>query len=186
MTLTFVYNCNKSHYGLASLFLFGSASCLIFVIILSRSCYSSAIASTFIVVILGLYLRLEDLRRRSRLPSSAEAPCNNHHYTKNKWLVMFFRTFGRGRPQQSLSYLISRNFKDILIVQHLRHWHRLPSADISLVSSFIVLHGSTVSRLSVAITPHDMSLSIRPSLCLMLFKTIPTRHVPRALPSLLW
>jgi hypothetical protein len=30
MTLTCVHNCNINHYGLASLFLFGSASCLIF------------------------------------------------------------------------------------------------------------------------------------------------------------
>jgi hypothetical protein len=27
----------------------------------------------------------------------AEAPCNNPYYAKNIWLVMFLRTFGRGR-----------------------------------------------------------------------------------------
>jgi hypothetical protein len=31
----------------------------------------------------------------------AEAPCNNPYHAENIWLVMFFRTFGRGRPQQS-------------------------------------------------------------------------------------
>jgi hypothetical protein len=69
MTLTFVHNCNINHYGLASLFLFGSASRLIFDTTLGWSCYSSAIASVFIVVIFGLYLRLEDLRQRRKLPS---------------------------------------------------------------------------------------------------------------------
>jgi hypothetical protein len=43
--------------------------CLIFNAALSQSCYSSAIPSAFIVVIFGLYLRLEDLRRRIKLPS---------------------------------------------------------------------------------------------------------------------
>jgi hypothetical protein len=28
----------------------------------------------------------------------AEAPFNNPYHAKNLWLVMFFRTFGRGRP----------------------------------------------------------------------------------------
>jgi hypothetical protein len=28
----------------------------------------------------------------------AEAPCNNSYYAGNIWLVMFLRTFGRGRP----------------------------------------------------------------------------------------
>jgi hypothetical protein len=62
MTLTFVHNCNMNNYKLAGLFLFGSATCLIFDTTLSRSCFSSAIASAFIVVIFGLYLHLEDLR----------------------------------------------------------------------------------------------------------------------------
>jgi hypothetical protein len=78
MTFTFVHNYNINHLGLVSLFLLGSASCLIFDITLSQSCYSSTIASAFIVVIFGPYLRLEDLRRRRRLPSGTfvcdEAP----------------------------------------------------------------------------------------------------------------
>jgi hypothetical protein len=52
----------------------------------------------FIVITLGLYLRLEDLLQRGILPSQTEAPCNNQYYAGNKWLVMFLRTFGRGRP----------------------------------------------------------------------------------------
>jgi hypothetical protein len=28
----------------------------------------------------------------------AEAPCNNPYHAENIWLVMFLRTFGRGRP----------------------------------------------------------------------------------------
>jgi hypothetical protein len=98
MTLTFVHNCNTNHYGLASLFLFSSASCLVFVIILSLSCYSSAIASAFIVITLGLYLCLKDLLQRGRLSSRTETPCNNQYYARSKWLVMFLRTFRRGRP----------------------------------------------------------------------------------------
>jgi hypothetical protein len=98
MTLAFVHDCNKSHKGLASLFLFGSTSCLIFAIILGPRYYSLAIASLFIIVILGLYLRLEDLRQRRRLPSRTEASCDNQYYTESTWLVMFLRTLGRGRP----------------------------------------------------------------------------------------
>jgi hypothetical protein len=30
----------------------------------------------------------------------AEAPYNNPYHAENIWLVMFLRTFGRGRPQQ--------------------------------------------------------------------------------------
>jgi hypothetical protein len=32
----------------------------------------------------------------------AEATCSNPCYAKSRWLVMFLRTFGRGRPQQGL------------------------------------------------------------------------------------
>jgi hypothetical protein len=28
----------------------------------------------------------------------AEGPCNNPYHAENIWLVMFLRTFGRGRP----------------------------------------------------------------------------------------
>jgi hypothetical protein len=69
MTLTYTNNRNINHQGLASLFHFGSASCLTFVAALSRRCRSSAMASTFVVVAFRHYLRLEDLRQRRR-PSS--------------------------------------------------------------------------------------------------------------------
>jgi hypothetical protein len=62
MTLTFVHNYNINYYGLVSLFLFGSAPCLIFDTSLSRSFFSSSIASALIAVIFELCLRLEDLR----------------------------------------------------------------------------------------------------------------------------
>jgi hypothetical protein len=45
-----------------------------------------------------LYLRLEDLLHRGRLPSQTEAPYNNQYYARSKWLVIFLRTFRRGRP----------------------------------------------------------------------------------------
>jgi hypothetical protein len=53
MYLTFIHNYNINHWGLVSLFLFGSAPCLVFITILSRSCYSSAISSALILIILG-------------------------------------------------------------------------------------------------------------------------------------
>jgi hypothetical protein len=61
MTLTYTHNRNINPQRLASLFLFGSASCLTFVAALSRSCSSSAIALAFIVVAFRQCLRLEDL-----------------------------------------------------------------------------------------------------------------------------
>jgi hypothetical protein len=30
---------------------------------------------------------------------SRQISCNNQHYARNKWLVVFLRTFGRGRPR---------------------------------------------------------------------------------------
>jgi hypothetical protein len=43
----------------------------------------------------------------------AEAPCNNPYHVENIWLVMFFRTFGRGRPPTSMLciYLYCGNYK---------------------------------------------------------------------------
>jgi hypothetical protein len=57
-----------------------------------------------------LYLRLEDLLQRGRLPSRAEAPCNNQYYAMSKWLFMFFRTFGRERPP---THIIENYFSEI-------------------------------------------------------------------------
>jgi hypothetical protein len=69
MTLTYTNNHNTNHQGLASLFQFSSASCLTFVVVLSRSCHSLAMTSAFVVVAFRQCLRLEYLRRRRR-PSS--------------------------------------------------------------------------------------------------------------------
>jgi hypothetical protein len=53
MSLTFTYNHNMNHWGLASLFPFRTTSCSVFITIISRSYYSSAIVSAFILIIFG-------------------------------------------------------------------------------------------------------------------------------------
>jgi hypothetical protein len=85
MTLTCTQNSNINHQGLTSIFLFDSASCLTFVATLSRSCRSSAIASTFVVVAFRQCLHLEDLRWRRR-PSTSLTKC-----------IFVLRTFGDAR-----------------------------------------------------------------------------------------
>jgi hypothetical protein len=67
MTLTYSHNRDIKHQGLASLFLFGSASCLTFIVALSRSRRPSAAASAFVIIGIRQCLCLEDLRwgRRS-------------------------------------------------------------------------------------------------------------------------
>jgi hypothetical protein len=62
MTLTYSHNRDIKHQGLASLFLFSSASCFTFVVALCRSCRPSAAALAFAVVGLRQCLCLEDLR----------------------------------------------------------------------------------------------------------------------------
>jgi hypothetical protein len=52
----------------------------------------------FILIIFGLYLHLICLSHGENLHPKVEAPYNNSYHAENKWLVMFFRTFGRGRP----------------------------------------------------------------------------------------
>jgi hypothetical protein len=78
MTLTYSHNHDIKHQGLASIFLFGSTSCLTFVAALSRSRRSSAAASAFVVIGLRQCLCLEDLRRGRRSSSQSfsydEAP----------------------------------------------------------------------------------------------------------------
>jgi hypothetical protein len=69
MTLTYSHNCDIKHQGLASLFLFGLASCLTFVVALSRSRRPLAAASTFVVTGLRQCLCLEDLRQGRRSSS---------------------------------------------------------------------------------------------------------------------
>jgi hypothetical protein len=66
MTLTYSHNRDIKHQELASIFLFGSASCLTFVVALSRSRRPSASASTFVDIGLGQCLCIEDLRRARR------------------------------------------------------------------------------------------------------------------------
>jgi hypothetical protein len=61
MTLILVHNYSLNNYRLASPFLFRPALCLIFVTALNLSYYSLPITSAFIVVVLRLYLWLEDL-----------------------------------------------------------------------------------------------------------------------------
>jgi hypothetical protein len=39
--------------------------------------------------------------------SHDEAPCNNLYHTGNKWLIMFLRTFGRGRPPKVAPHIIN-------------------------------------------------------------------------------
>jgi hypothetical protein len=51
-----------------------------------------AIASASIHVAFGMYPHV------TRLHPKAEASCNSLCHTENIWLVMSFRTFGRGRP----------------------------------------------------------------------------------------
>jgi hypothetical protein len=66
MTLTYSHNRDIKHQGLVSIFLFGSASCLTFVVALSRSRCPLATTSTFIVIGLRQCLCLESLRRGRR------------------------------------------------------------------------------------------------------------------------
>ena len=74
MTLTYTHNRNMNRQGLASLFLFDPTSCLTLVVTLSRSYYSSAIASAFIVITLGYIFVLktfyteEDFKHEPKLP----------------------------------------------------------------------------------------------------------------------
>jgi hypothetical protein len=53
------------------------------------------------------------------LHPEAEAPCNNSYYAGNIWLVMFLRTFGRGRPQQeyNISELPASSYQFKLLVE---------------------------------------------------------------------
>jgi hypothetical protein len=50
---TFIHNYNINPLGPGSLFLFGPASCLILIIVISQRCYSSATTSAFILIIFG-------------------------------------------------------------------------------------------------------------------------------------
>jgi hypothetical protein len=67
MTLTLIHTHNINHLGLASLFLFGLAPCLIFGTVLSQSYHPSLVASVFAIVASREYLHLEDLLHRERV-----------------------------------------------------------------------------------------------------------------------
>jgi hypothetical protein len=68
-TLTYSHNRDIKHQGLASLFLFSLASCLTFVVTLSRSRRPLAAASSFAAIGLRQCLCLEDLQRGRRSSS---------------------------------------------------------------------------------------------------------------------
>jgi hypothetical protein len=42
------------------------------------------------------------------LHPEAEAPCNNLYHAENKWLIMFFRIFGRVRPQHIYKFIMDQ------------------------------------------------------------------------------
>ena len=69
MTLTYSHNHDIKHQGFANLFLFCSASCLTFIVALSRSHRPLATTSAFVVIGLRQCLCLEDLRRGRRSSS---------------------------------------------------------------------------------------------------------------------
>ena len=81
MTSTYTYNLNTKHQGLTSLFLFDLALCFTFVASLSRSCHPLAVLHMFVVTLAFVlvayrqYLRLEDLRQRTRPPTLAHSWC---------------------------------------------------------------------------------------------------------------
>jgi hypothetical protein len=91
ISLTFTANHKASYQGLSSLFPYRSVSSSTFIIILSRSSFSHSFGarSSYLRVVFPyhVYLRLK-----------AKASYNSLYYTKNI-LVMFLRTFGRGRPR---------------------------------------------------------------------------------------
>jgi hypothetical protein len=75
ITLTCTHNCNISHQGLTSLFLFGSASCLTIVATLSRSCRPLARSFASDVIAFKQCLCLKGLWRRKRPPNIAYKWC---------------------------------------------------------------------------------------------------------------
>jgi hypothetical protein len=75
MTLAYSNNRDIKPQGLASLFLFGSTSCLTFVVALNRSRRPSVATSAFVVIRLRQCLCLEDLRRGRRSSSQQSFSC---------------------------------------------------------------------------------------------------------------
>jgi hypothetical protein len=102
MSLTFTLNHKANYQGLSSLFPFRSVSSSTFVIILSRS---SLVVSSYHTC----------FHQKENLHPKAEASCNSLCYTKNIWLVTFFRTFGKGRPPtvapRSINLFVCNKFR---------------------------------------------------------------------------
>jgi hypothetical protein len=96
MSLTFTLNRKANYQGLNSLFSFRSVSSSTFVIILSRSSFNHSFSvCPFCLWVVSSYHTC--FHQKENLRPKTEASCNSLCYTKNLWLVTFFRTFGKGR-----------------------------------------------------------------------------------------
>jgi hypothetical protein len=94
MSLTFTINHKANYQGLSSLFSFRSVSSSTFVIVSSRS----STASTSAHSAFELYLHITHTFTRKRTFIPKPKPPVTVYVTLNIWLVMFLRTFGKGRP----------------------------------------------------------------------------------------
>jgi hypothetical protein len=65
-----------------------------------------------ILIIFGYIFTSYAFAMRENFHPEVEAPCNNPYHTENIWLVMFLRTFGRGRPPTVLDALNLSLFGD--------------------------------------------------------------------------
>jgi phosphatidylinositol kinase/protein kinase (PI-3 family) len=102
MPLTFTLNHKVNYQGLSSLFPFRSVSSPTSIIILSRSSFNHSFSvRPFCLRVVPPYHTC--FHQKENLHPKAEASCNSLCYTKNIWLVTFLRTFGKGRPQQTIS-----------------------------------------------------------------------------------
>jgi hypothetical protein len=96
MSLMFTHDRNTNYKGLSSLFLLRPLSTFLCFVV-SQSFFRLAIASAFILIFFESIFIMCVLRHKkevylleTKLPVIA--------YAKNKWLIMFLRTFGRRRP----------------------------------------------------------------------------------------
>jgi hypothetical protein len=93
MPLTFTLYYNTSYQGLNSLFPLRSVSS--FIQAEAHLATASASIHVHLRVVSSYHTRL--YHERTFIPK-AEASYNSLYHTENIWLVMFLRTFGRGRP----------------------------------------------------------------------------------------
>ena len=86
MTFSYTHNGNINHQGLTSLFLLSLVLCLIFVVTLSQSCCSSAIASIFIIAFSGTVFVLNTFggEEDSHHELLQRSSCSIQQYTRNK------------------------------------------------------------------------------------------------------